>query len=355
MPRQVRIEFPGAVYHVMSRGDRLEDIYTDRHDREMFLRTLAEDFERTGWRVHAYVLMSNHYHLLLETPEANLVAGMTWLQTTYTVRFNARHKLRGHVFGGRYKAILVDNEDPRYFTTLIDYLHLNPVRAGLVKVPVNATGRGAASVADYEWSSLGHYGARPAGRPEFLETAWAFGSFNCRDTLKGRREFVKRVDWRAREEKAERCGLGEIEGGQSLQSTVRRGWYFGSETFRDRMLDLAERALSRKKRNDNYRASEIRAHGGREAERIIAIALEEFGLERADLPTLRKSDLRKVLIASLLRRDTTVPRMWIAQELEMGHPTAVSGKWRLLSAQLKRDRKLRAAQKRIEKRLKISS
>ena len=91
MARKARIEFPGGVYHVLDRGDRREEIYADDQDRLTFLRTLEEVCRRTGWWVHAYVLMSNHYHLLLETPEPNLVAGMKWFQSTYTMRFNRRH------------------------------------------------------------------------------------------------------------------------------------------------------------------------------------------------------------------------------------------------------------------------
>ena len=101
MARKARVEFPGAVYHVLDRGDRREAIFRDDADRELFLATLGQACGRTGWRVHAWVLMGNHYHLLLETPEANLVAGMRWLQMTYTVRFNRRHRLCGHLFQGR--------------------------------------------------------------------------------------------------------------------------------------------------------------------------------------------------------------------------------------------------------------
>jgi len=98
MPRKERMEYAGGVYHVMDRGDRLEAIYEDDRDREMFLHTLGQACERTEWRVHSYVLMGNHYHLLLETPEPNLCAGMKWMQGTYTIRHNARHKLRGIFF-----------------------------------------------------------------------------------------------------------------------------------------------------------------------------------------------------------------------------------------------------------------
>src|ERR1700731_2336930 len=108
MARQVRIQFQGAVYHVMARGDRKESIIGGDKDRRMFIETLGEACEKTGWLVHAWVLMSNHYHLVLRTPQANLVAGMRWLQNTYTRRFNVRNQLWGHVFGGRYKAVLVE-------------------------------------------------------------------------------------------------------------------------------------------------------------------------------------------------------------------------------------------------------
>ena len=95
MPRQVRIEYAGAVYHVMARGDRREGIFNDEEDRAMLLKILAQACDKTGWRVHSWVLMDNHYHWLIETAEPNLVDGMRWVQNTYTRRFNVRHKLWG--------------------------------------------------------------------------------------------------------------------------------------------------------------------------------------------------------------------------------------------------------------------
>ena len=132
MARKPRIEFAGAVYHVMSRGDRQNDIFRDDRDRDVFLDTLSEACQRQGWIIHAYVLMGNHYHLLLETPEPNLIVGMKWLQGTYTQRFNRRHKEWGHLFQGRYKALLVQSEEGEYFSTVASYIHLNPVRARLM-------------------------------------------------------------------------------------------------------------------------------------------------------------------------------------------------------------------------------
>jgi REP element-mobilizing transposase RayT len=104
MPRKLRLEYEGAIYHVMSRGDRREPIFNDDADRKRFLETLGESCGKTDWRVHALCLMSNHFHLVVETPKANLVAGMKWFMGTYTSRFNRRHKLFGHLFSGRYKA-----------------------------------------------------------------------------------------------------------------------------------------------------------------------------------------------------------------------------------------------------------
>src|SRR5258708_10531543 len=147
MPRSTHIEFAGAFYHVMARGNRRARIFVQDADRSLFLRTLGEACQRTGRRVPAWMLMSNHDHLLLETPAANLVAGMQWLQNTYTRRFNTRHRQWGRLFGDRYKAVLVEGGG-YYYETLLDYIHLNPVRAGLVKA-----GAGQ-SVLGYELSSV---------------------------------------------------------------------------------------------------------------------------------------------------------------------------------------------------------
>lgn len=152
MPRQPRIEYPGAIYHVMARGDRREAIFVDDEDREMFLCMMGEAAERSGWKIYGWVLMDNHYHWAIKTPEPNLVAGMKWFQNTYTRRFNTRHRVWGHLFGSRYKAIPVEGEGSArggdYLPALLDYIHLNPARAGII-----FSERGMPLV-DYPWSSL---------------------------------------------------------------------------------------------------------------------------------------------------------------------------------------------------------
>lgn len=131
MARPLRIEFPGALYHVTSRGDRQESIFEDTKDRYAFLRILAEVIERFNWLCHGYCLMTNHYHLIIETPDANLSAGMRQLNGVYTQASNHKYQRTGHLFQGRFKSIVVDGDS--YLKELTRYVVLNPVRAGLVE------------------------------------------------------------------------------------------------------------------------------------------------------------------------------------------------------------------------------
>jgi putative transposase len=117
----------------MNRGDRRQDIFEDDHDRHRFLKTLSETCGKTGWEVHACCLMSNHFHLVVETPQPNLVLGMKWLLGTYAIRFNRRHKEFGHLFSVRYKSLIIDGSGTGYLKSVCDYVHLNPVRAQLLR------------------------------------------------------------------------------------------------------------------------------------------------------------------------------------------------------------------------------
>jgi len=161
MARPIRIQYPGATYHMMARGTHGQEIFQDDQDRQRFLETLGEACEKTGFRIHAYVLMGNHYHLLVETPEGNLVAGMKWLQGAYTQRYNSRHKLFGHLFQGRYKAVPVEAEGSSYFEVVSTYIHLNPARGGLIRV-------GRERLKRYRWSSYAGYLSRRGQRPAWL-------------------------------------------------------------------------------------------------------------------------------------------------------------------------------------------
>ena len=140
MSRPLRIEFSDALYHVTARGDRREDIVESDPDRQLFRQTLAQVITRFNWLCHAWCLMDNHYHLLIQTPDGNLSKGMRQLNGVYTQASNRRHRRVGHLFQGRYTAILVDSD--AYLLELARYVVLNPVRAGMVKNP-----------ADWTWSS----------------------------------------------------------------------------------------------------------------------------------------------------------------------------------------------------------
>ena len=178
MARPLRLEFAGALYHVTSRGDRREDIYLDDVDRQDWLAVLAHVCERFNWVVHAYCQMTNHYHLLVETVDGNLSQGMRQLKGLYSRRFNRRHRQVGHLFQGRYKAILVQKE--AHLLALSRYLVLNPVRAGMVAQPI-----------DWPWSSYGIC-VNDEFAPPWLDTDWLLGQFGTQRSS-ARRAFAKFV------------------------------------------------------------------------------------------------------------------------------------------------------------------
>jgi putative transposase len=163
MARPLRLEFAGALYHVTSRGDRQDHIYESDHDRNQFLSVLGEVCEAYNWVCHAYCLMSNHYHLLIETPDANLSKGMRQLNGVYTQRFNRLHKRVGHVFQGRYKAIHVEKQ--AYLLELARYIVLNPMRAEMVR-----------AAKDWPWSSYRSTTGQ-SQCPVWLNTDWILAAF----------------------------------------------------------------------------------------------------------------------------------------------------------------------------------
>jgi len=175
MARPIRIEYEDAVYHVMARGNEQKAIYRDDTDYQVFLHTLAQACEQFGLIVHVYCLMPNHYHLVVRTPRANLSRALGWLQTTYSVRFNRRHRRSGHLFQGRFKAHLVEAD--AYGRRLVMYIHLNPVRPADRTKPIPTDRR--AQLEAYAWSSHGAYSGRQSKRaiPPWLnlEWLWYFG------------------------------------------------------------------------------------------------------------------------------------------------------------------------------------
>ena len=313
MPRKPRIEYPGAVYHVTSRGQRRERMFLDATDYRRFLETFGEACERTGWVAHAYVLMPNHYHLLLETPEANLCAGMQWFQGTYSTRFRLRHGLVGHVLQGRFKAPVIEPDSGTYFQTLSSYIHLNPVRArGLLKPPKR--------LETYAWSSYPFYLQSMRRRPGWLRIGRVLGNLGLRDDSRGRRAYRDHVEDLVEEVRAGRKGKRMLE--QEWKG-LRRGWCFGGEGFREEMVEKVAEVL-RGKRRSSYAGGEVRSHDEREAKQLLAAALDALGLSEKDLRALKKTDVRKQVTAWWVRRQTTVRNRWVAERLHMGHEGNVS-------------------------------
>jgi REP element-mobilizing transposase RayT len=294
MARKLRIQYPGAIYHVMNRGDRREVIFADDQDRQRFLETLTEACQKTGWQVHAYCLMSNHFHIVVETPQPNLVAGMKWLLGTYTSRHNRRHKEFGHLFSGRYKSLVVDGSGDGYLKTVCDYVHLNPMRANLVKPeePLRA----------FSWSSYPLYLAAPGKRPCWLRVDRLLGEWGIpKDSVAGRRVFGARME-RRRDE----SGPGEFK-------PVERGWCLGGEQFRRELLEQVSTRPGPSHFGEAVQEAELAR-----AERLVVQALGRMGWGEEELRARRKGEPRKVVLARELRSKTTMPLDWIAERLSMG-------------------------------------
>lgn len=211
MARPLRLEFPGAVYHITARGNARQDIVADDIDRACFVELLGREVSQQGWHCYAWCLMDNHYHLLIETPEGNLVAGMRRLNQVYTQRFNRRHGRVGHVLQGRYKSILVDKQS--YLLELCRYVVLNPVRASMVP-----------SARSWRWSSY-RATAALAEAPAWLNVDWVRGQFGRRRStaIAAYRRFVRE-------------GVDAPAPWQELRGQI----WLGDDRFRDRMERLVK-------------------------------------------------------------------------------------------------------------------
>ncbi len=280
------------------------------------------------------------YHLFIETPEANLSAGMKWLQNTFTRRFNVRHRKWGRVFGDRFKAVLVEGSSEHYYQTLLDYIHLNPVRARIIRPDREQ------SILDFPWSSVtGGYALPPGKRAKWLAAEVGLAAAGAPDTAAGRRQFVERLDRRAVLEERGRCGVPVLEGEIDARcSHLRRGWYWGTQAFAERMLNTFRPGTSKAKSRAYSRTAERRAHGLQQAERWVQEGLAAAGLAEVDLAGLKGTDPRKVALADLLWRHTTVSQGWLAEKLHLQSAGNVSQLLRRTAPQvLKNKRSLHPA------------
>jgi putative transposase len=264
MSRPLRIEYPGAVYHVTSRGNDKKPIFKDDHDRECFLNALQNVNKRYHWICHAYCLMTNHYHLLIETPDGNLTIGMRQLNGVYTQLFNKWHGKTGHIYQGRYKAILIQKES--HLLEVCRYVVLNPVRANMVEQP-----------GSYAWSSY----CATAGQAKphaCLTTDWVLGRFSGKRG-KAEQEYKKFVSW----------GIDQ----KSIWTEVRGQSILGEDGFVDKLIDRLKKHkdLPEIPRSQRYahRPSLERLFGedtrkkGQARRRLIVKAVEQYGYKQTEV------------------------------------------------------------------------
>ncbi len=267
MPRRLRIEFDGAIYHVMARGNARQDIAHDDDDRRRLLGDLAKAVDRCGWELLAFVAMSNHLHLLLKTPRPNLARGMQTFLSAYA-QWCARHRRRpGHLFQGRYKAEMI--EDESYYWTVSRYIHLNPVRAGLVDHP----GR-------WEWSSYRGYADPGARHPwlahDALLAAWR-GEHGGADAAAAYRRYVE---------------AGVAEPPPPPFREAFGGWVLGSGRFVGRLRALAGPVVA------DPPAPEARPLAGLDPRAVCAAVAGFYGLDPAALSRRGDAHIARAVAAT---------------------------------------------------------
>ncbi|MEO7599040.1 MAG: transposase [Opitutus sp.] len=296
MARKLRMEYEGALYHVINRGASRKDIFATPAMARAFETTLAEACELHHWKLHAFVVMRNHFHLALETPEPNLVAGMHWLQSTFATRFNRLRSERGPLFQGRYRALLV--EDWIAMVRVVNYLHLNPVRAGLVS---------AGQVASFRWSSLAHF-LKPVRAPWLAARDW-LAQLGLEDTRQGWSNYLRIL-----------AALASDRGAQKLQGfdELSHGWATGTAGWRRAVAaDHAQLALSA-----GLVANELKklkqAQWTDARDKVLRSARKTSDQVRRDA---KGADWK--ITAAIKLRAAGAPHRWIAEKLAMGNANSV--------------------------------
>lgn len=294
MARRLRVQFEGAIFHVINRGNYRRDIFGSVGAAQAFEAVLDETCRRFGWQVNAYVLMRNHFHLALTTPQVNLIEGMHWLQSTYATRFNRFRVERGHLFQGRYQALLVENSAA--LVRVVDYIHLNPVRAGLVMADQANT---------FRWSSLLRM---RRDRPTWLKPADWLSSLGMTDDATGWRAYASRL--------VELAGTADQ---QKEEQELCHGWAIGTQGWR-RAIAKDHQHLALYQGIEHSELLEIkRMRWQVTLERLLG----ESGRTTPELASSTKSVEWKCQLAIRLRNEAGAPYAWIAEALRMGSPNSV--------------------------------
>lgn len=317
----MRIEYPGAFYHVMHRGNAGSDIFLNRRDREKFLEYLAKAVERFGLKVHTYCLMTNHYHLLLETPEANLSRAVKWINVGYAVYYNRKRKRMGHLFQGRFKAIVVDADE--YLKHLSRYIHLNPIRAGMVE-----------HLKDYPWSSypaLSGY----VKAPEWLETEWLLSLFGGTPGQEkpGYRDFVESAVDQKIKNPSKDIVDGIVLGGADFVTRVK-GLIKGKDADTREKPQL--RALTR----------------GLRPQDLLPVICEELGCEvETVLQKGRKKNLARDMAIYLCREMTGDSGVALGRFFGGISGAGITQRYKHMEKRIQRDRRVRRQVHRVKQRI----
>lgn len=299
MARNPRIESSDGLYHVINRGNYRGFIFKTEGARTSFQKTLFEACQRSGWRLYAYSILSNHFHLCIGTPKGNLSEGMRWLQATFAGRFHKFRKVNGHLFQGRFKSLVV--EPGAHWLSLINYIHLNPIRAGLAE---------PASLASYPWSSLWHFPKR-ATRPSFMDASWMDYLEDCEDSKGGWIRYQNLLKLRM---ETESKALAKLE------KELNSGWCVGSRKFKEALANeyFAKKGLLRMEKKELQEFNEL------QWEKYVKTALAALKLQEDAIPGSPYSIRWKLAIANQLKRNSSVSNAWLSQRLTMGAPNAVS-------------------------------
>jgi len=298
VPRKQRIEFAGATYHIISRGNYRKDLFTTDGCGVAFEKALFETVERCGWELYAYVIMSNHYHLAVRTPEPNLIAGMKWLQSTFATRFNQYTGKRGQVFQGRYKSILLTEDQP--LGGLVDYIHLNPVRARMRQVD---------DLGQHQLSSFARY-INKGGIAIGLMKAAMLSLHGLPHTARGMTRYQQHLALADEANPRKR---------DELSKRYCRGWFIGTAEAKTAVAEeLSESPDTAGEGVELKQLTETRW------EKLVKQEMRRLKKSEADLTKSIKGALWKVEIAATLKTKTTASNPWIARRLHMGHPNYVS-------------------------------
>lgn len=307
MARKLRLEAENAVYHVLNRGNYRTDIFVEDRTRVAFLRCLDEACRKTGWRVHAWCVMSTHFHVAITTPQPNLAAGMKWLLGTFAVRFNRLRGVQGHLFQGRYKSLIVDPE--KGLGPVCHYIHLNPVRAHLCEVR---------DLAHYPWTSVAWLHRR-RGAPAWYDPLPALQhAGDLPWTKPGAASYLKYLDWLAEDDPAQK---------EMKFASMTKGWFVGSPQFARALLE-DHRVLDRRGMRQDAALGVAQEQIWQS---LLSKALAQAQRSEAELRSAPKSAPWKLELGVQLRSSTTATNRWLGIHLHLGAPAEVSrnlGAWR---------------------------